>query len=114
MSRTSHAEGLIEIIGGRWTIALSRNRGGGKRYQDLHEALDAMSHKVLTDTLHRAERNGLVTRRIDPGRVETATLYALTDLGKSLADPLGALHRWIKSYRYQVEAARRQWNRHSQ
>src|ERR1035437_267750 len=48
-----------------------------------------MSHEVLTDTLRRVERDGLMTRRIDPDRVETATLYELTDLDKSFADPLG-------------------------
>lgn len=31
----------------------------GRRYQDLHDALDGISHKVLTDTLRRAERDGL-------------------------------------------------------
>jgi hypothetical protein len=61
----------------------------GKRYQDLHGALDGMSHEVLTDTLRRAECDGLMTRRIDPDRVETATLYELTDLDKSFADPPG-------------------------
>jgi DNA-binding PadR family transcriptional regulator len=43
--------------------------------------VDGISYKVLTDTLRRAERDGLITRHLDPGRVETATLYKLTDLG---------------------------------
>jgi HxlR-like helix-turn-helix len=48
------------------------------RYQELDEAPDGVSHKVLTDTLRRAERDGLVGRHLDPGRVDTATLYQLT------------------------------------
>jgi DNA-binding HxlR family transcriptional regulator len=43
---------------------------------------------VLTETLRRAERDGLVTRHLDPGRIETATVYELTDLGRSLDAPL--------------------------
>ena len=35
---------------------------GGRRYQDIHDALDGISYKVLTDTLRRAERDGLVGR----------------------------------------------------
>ena len=27
---------------------------------------DGLSHKVLTDTLRRAERDGLIARRLDP------------------------------------------------
>jgi DNA-binding MarR family transcriptional regulator len=42
--------------------------------------------KYLTDTLRRAERDGLITRRLDPERIESATLYELTDLGRSLWD----------------------------
>jgi DNA-binding HxlR family transcriptional regulator len=50
----------------------------GRRYQDLHDVLDGISHKVRTETLRRSERDGLITRQLDPGRVETATLYELT------------------------------------
>jgi DNA-binding HxlR family transcriptional regulator len=63
---------------------LSELADGGRRYQDLHDALDGLSHKVLTETLRRAQRDGLITRHLDDGRVETATLYELTDLGRSL------------------------------
>ena len=49
--------------------------------------------KCSTDTLRRAERDGLVARHLDSGRVDTATLYQLTDLGRSLDEPLAALDR---------------------
>jgi DNA-binding HxlR family transcriptional regulator len=39
---------------------------------------------VLADTLRRAELDGLVVRHLDPARVDTATLYQLTDLGRSI------------------------------
>ena len=35
----------------------------------LRSALDHISHKVLTDTLRRAERDGLVARHVDRNRV---------------------------------------------
>ena len=70
---------------------LAELQTGGRRYQELDEALDGVSHKVLTDNLRRAERDGLVARHLDPGRVDTATLYQLTDLGRSLNSPLSAL-----------------------
>jgi len=40
------------------------------RYQELHDALDGVSYKVLTDTLRRAEHDGLISRHLDPKRVE--------------------------------------------
>jgi DNA-binding HxlR family transcriptional regulator len=102
---------LVRLIMGRWTLkVLAELSAGGRRYQDLHAALGGISHKVLTDTLRRAERDGLVIRHVDAGRVETATLYRLTDLGRSLDEPLAALDAWTASHWHQVEAARQHWN----
>lgn len=36
--------------------------GQGHRYQDLYDALDGICYKVLTETLRRAEREGLIAR----------------------------------------------------
>jgi DNA-binding HxlR family transcriptional regulator len=86
-NRWASPQRVIGLIDGRWTLAvLAELQDGGRRYQELDDALDSVSHKVLTDTLRRAERDGLVVRHLDPGRVETATLYQLTDLGRSLDD----------------------------
>ena len=60
----------------------------GRRYQELHDVLNSISHKVLRDTLRRAERDGLISRHLDAKHIETATLYELTDLGRSLEEPL--------------------------
>jgi DNA-binding HxlR family transcriptional regulator len=86
----------------------------GRRYQDLDDVLDGVSHKVLTDTLRRAERDGLVARNLDLGRVETATLYHLTDLGQSLAEPLDGLVRWVQINWHGLESARRGWDARAQ
>ena len=83
--------------------------GGGRRYQDLHDALDGISYKVLTETLRRAERDGLIAWHLDDARIETATLYELTDLGRSLDQPLAALAEWAEVNWKAVEVAREQW-----
>ena len=101
---------FIGLVGGRWTLpVLAELAAGGCRYRDLRDALDGISHKVLTDTLRRAERDGLISRHVDAGRMDTATLYVLTDLGRSLDEPLGALGRWIDTNWDLVDAAQRDW-----
>jgi DNA-binding HxlR family transcriptional regulator len=72
--------------------------------------LDGISFKVLTDTLRRAERDGLITRHLDPGRIETATLYELTDLGRSIDAPLQAMADWGITNLPSVETARQRWD----
>jgi DNA-binding HxlR family transcriptional regulator len=65
---------------------------------------------VLTDSLRRAERDGLVARHVDRSRVETTILYELTDLACSLEAPLRMLACWAKHDWADVETARRSSN----
>lgn len=106
------ADPLVRLLAGRWTLAvLAELLERGLRYQDLHDTLDGVSHKVLTETLRRAERDGLVARHLDGGRIETATLYELTDLGRSLDVPLVAMAEWAECNWHAVETARSRWDR---
>ena len=44
------ARQLVELVTGRWTPAVLAERAcGGRRYQDLRDALDGIGHNVLTD-----------------------------------------------------------------
>ena len=106
------ARQLVELLAGRWTLAILAELGhGGRRYQDLHDRVEGIAHKVLTETLRRAERDGLITRHLDAEHVETATLYELTPLGRSLDEPVAAFDRWIEANWEQVKVARHGWDR---
>jgi DNA-binding HxlR family transcriptional regulator len=67
---------------------------GGRRYQDLHDALDGISHKVLTETLRRAERNGRIVRHLDAAhrdqRVGHLSTERILNSKHQHALPLGA------------------------
>lgn len=103
---------VIELLDGRWTLDVLAQLGdGGRRYHDLHESLDGIAHQVLTSTLRRAERNGLIVRRVDPARVETATLYQLTELGRSLDELMNVADNWAETNWAQVEVSRSRWDR---
>jgi DNA-binding HxlR family transcriptional regulator len=102
---------LVQLIRGRWALpVLAQLSERDCRYQDLHDALDGISYKVLTETLRRAERDGLIVRCLDGERIETATLYELTDLGRSLDATLAAMAEWADSNGPAVEAARQRWD----
>lgn len=107
-----HARHAVRLLDGRWTLAiLTQLSAGGRRYQELHDVLDGISYKMLTETLRRAERDGLIVRHLDGGRIETATLYELTDLGRSLDAPLASMAQRADANWQSVEAARRHWDR---
>ena len=108
----THRDNVIGLLAGRWTLTVLTELGeGGRRYQDPYDSLDGISYKVLTETLRRAERDGLIARHLDGERIETATLYELTDLGRSLDAPLAAMAKWADHNWQAVEAARSRWDR---
>jgi hypothetical protein len=101
---------------------LAELRDRGSRYQELTDALDDISHKVLTDTLRRAERDGLIVRHVDPSRIETGTLYDYAEFGVATSSPTSAGPSTIRSPRSndgvdanwpEIEEARRRWNQRS-
>jgi len=96
----------LELIADRWAVliiyALSR---GKRRHNELQREIGGISQKMLTKTLRRLERDGLVARRtypVVPPRVE----YSLTALGESLMGILAALCQWAEEDIEEVEAAR--------
>ena len=61
---------------------------------------------VLSQTLRRLQRDGLVRRTVYPV-VPPHTEYSLTDLGESLMTPLSILCSWGAQHLPQIDAARR-------
>ncbi|GAA5113636.1 winged helix-turn-helix transcriptional regulator [Pseudonocardia adelaidensis] len=91
------ARSAIEIIASKWAVvtifALSK---GPLRHGELVELIGGVSRKVLTQTLRRLQASGLVERRVyaeAPPRVE----YGLTELGRSLEEPIAMLTEWARS-----------------
>lgn len=93
---------LLNRIGDRWTVLVVGALGDGPvRFSTISQRIDGISQKMLTQTLRALERDGLVTRTVYPvipPRVE----YALTQSGRSLSEPLGALERWAKEHMAEV------------
>lgn len=72
------------------------------RYADDVRGVDGISKKVLTDTFRALERDGMITRTAPSGGHPR---YELTDLGRTLHDPLQALQDWAESHVEDVLAA---------
>ncbi len=87
-------ETLYKLIGSAWVVAVLRQLGGeGVRHNTLHRRLRGVSHKVLTQTLRRLQRAGVVRRR-DRGTLPRTVEYVLTPAGHELLRNLDGLERW--------------------
>lgn len=97
---------VLDRIGDKWTImvvgALSH---GPMRFNALMRRIGGVSHRMLTLTLRRLERDGLVKRTAFP-TIPPRVDYELTPLAHSLIEPLAALAQWGMDHRAEIEQAR--------
>ncbi|SNX65961.1 HxlR family transcriptional regulator [Streptomyces sp. TLI_55] len=84
----------VEIISDKWAVLVIYGLSSGpRRHGELVDLIGGISRKVLTQTLRRLQRYGLVERHAEaPRRVE----YRLTDLGRTLVDPIEVLTTWAR------------------
>ncbi|MGF1493824.1 MAG: winged helix-turn-helix transcriptional regulator [Microcoleaceae cyanobacterium] len=96
----------LELVSDKWiTATLYVLSFGTKRYLELQAEIGNISQRMLTRTLRKLERDGLVHRQVydeQPPRVE----YMLTPLGRTLIQPLKGLCDWAKLHFHEVETAR--------
>ncbi len=101
---------LFAEVSDKWSMmALSVLAEDPRRFNDIKRRLEGVSQKSLTQVLRKLERNGLVSRRV----IEAAPVgveYELTELGRSLLEPLRALYLWTARHLDAVESARRDYD----
>ena len=82
-------ETTLLLISDKWKVLILRDLlQGTRRFSELKKSLGHVSQKVLTTQLRQMEASGLVSR----------TVYALTELGRSLKPVLDAMVCWGERY----------------
>lgn len=84
---------ILDQIADKWSLLVLAVLQEPRRFNALKRQLDGITQRVLTQTLRRLERNGLVRRSVVDGRV-LAVEYSLTPLGRSLREPFNAVFLW--------------------
>ncbi|MEV6730852.1 helix-turn-helix domain-containing protein [Streptomyces sp. NPDC051364] len=97
---------VLDHISGKWTIlVVDALLEGTLRYTDLMRRIEGVSQKMLTQTLRGLEADGFVTRTVYP-TIPPRVEYDLTELGRSLAEPITALRHWTETHINEIERAR--------
>ena len=98
---------MLGHLGDKWTLLVILCLGGGPlRFNALQRAVAGISHRMLTVTLRKLERDGLLQRTAYPG-VPPHTEYALTELGVSFTEPVMAIANWAVAAQSEIESNRR-------
>ncbi|MGX9351366.1 winged helix-turn-helix transcriptional regulator [Shimia sp. W99] len=85
---------VLTRVTGKWQILIFFALAEGPlRFGALKRTIGDVTQRVLTENLRSLERDGHLTRTVDPGP-PVAVTYALTDQGHALVDTLRPLVRW--------------------
>ena len=98
---------VLARIGDKWTVlVVMLLQNGPRRFNELKRMIGGISQRMLTLTLRGLERDGLVTRTVYP-TIPPRVDYALTDLGRSLGEPVRQLGAWANANAATIMEARR-------
>ena len=90
---------LLGQIADKWTMIVLEELCVAERmrFSALRRAVPEISQKMLTQTLRRMERIGLISRTIYPV-IPPNVEYGLTELGYSLGEAVCGIWTWVENH----------------
>ncbi|MGW2932227.1 winged helix-turn-helix transcriptional regulator [Streptomyces sp. NPDC001156] len=109
-SKACPSRGTLEHVTGRWgALTLGALYEGSFRFNGLRRRVAGVSEKMLSQTLHALERDGLVHREAQPTNPPRVD-YELTPLGREVAEQLLSLIHCVEGRMDEVLEARRRYD----
>jgi DNA-binding HxlR family transcriptional regulator len=97
---------VLDRVGDKWSVlVIVELASGARRFRELQRAVDGISQRMLTLTVRRLERDGLVIRTVYP-TVPAQVDYRLTETGASLTHLVKALADWSLEHRGVIAESR--------
>lgn len=99
---------VLGLIGEKWVClvvgALSAHNV--LRFGELKRICEGVSQKMLTQTLRKLERDGLVIRTVYADKLPLKVEYQLSPLGKSLIPVLQQVKSWAETNLHKINKNR--------
>ena len=80
-----------------------------RRFNELKRSIDGISQRMLTLSLRGLERDGLITRTMFP-TIPPRVDYELTDMGRTLLEPVMALVSWANKNQLAIAEAHKRFD----
>jgi DNA-binding HxlR family transcriptional regulator len=104
------AREVLDLVADKWSLYVVSSLGSGaRRFTEIKRGIDGISQRMLTVTLRRLERDGILTRTVYEVMPPNVT-YELTPLGNSLLLATTPLVEWSTRHLPQVDAARARYD----
>lgn len=101
---------VLTRVGDRWSVLviISLSEYGTLRFNELKRNL-GISQRMLSLTLKKLERDGLVNRNYHP-TIPPKVEYSLTVMGNSFREPVNAIGSWALENLSKIDDAREQYD----
>jgi len=97
---------VLANVNGKWQpLILLALEDGPLRFSAIKRAIGDITQRVQTQNLRVLERDGYLTRTVDPGP-PVAVTYALTSLGQSLVLVVKPMVEWAARHQGEIGQAR--------
>lgn len=101
---------ILDRVGDKWGAQIiSHLASGTTRFNELKRQIEGISQRMLTETLRKLERDGLLTRTVYPS-IPPKVEYSLTPLGETLVPIIRELVMWAKANSAVIKASREQYD----
>ena len=101
---------VLTRMGDKWSVFVVMLLGEKeRRFAELQRDAGGISKRMLSLTLKRLERDGMVNRTVFD-TVPPSVSYALTPLGRSLWRPIEAIGHWAVDNHQGIEGARQRFD----
>jgi DNA-binding HxlR family transcriptional regulator len=103
----------LDLVTDKWSLYIISSLGDGpRRFNELKRAVNGVTQRMLTVSLRRLERDGVIARTVHelmPPRVS----YRLTPLGAGLLQAAAPLIAWSADHASDITTARAEYDRGS-
>jgi DNA-binding HxlR family transcriptional regulator len=101
---------VLDGLGDKWSIlVMAALHKSGRRFSELRRDIPDVSQKMLTHTLRKLERDGLIERIVTPTAPPRVD-YRLHPLGKSLFNRWAHLANWVIDNRRAIDISRAEFD----
>lgn len=101
---------ILARVGDKWSVLVIMLLGEKpRRFNEIKRMVGGISQRMLTLTLRGLERDGLVTRTVFP-TIPPRVDYELTELGRSLREPVQNLGSWAFENLPEIQTARQKFD----
>lgn len=102
---------MLGHLGDTWTLlVVGMLEAGPTRYSELKILVPGIPQRMLTLTLKKLERDGLIDRQSYP-EIPPCVEYSITSLGRTLLEPALAFAHWARDSGEAIRAARAEYDR---